>query len=86
MKPSQNMNAFIIQTPPRGDFEEISICMPDWQARFVELVKQRAKIQYEVYSMPVIPQGTGDDLGSRGYCDLILDGDTWQHFLIPKAC
>lgn len=79
------MNHIIIKTVPPGDFEDISIEMPDWQARFLKLVQDEKHLKYDVYTMPNPSKEIQDELSKRGYRDFILDGDKDQHFLAPKT-
>ena len=79
------MNHITIQSVPPGDFEDISIHMPDWQARFLKLIQDRKPIKYDVYTMPNLSKEIQDELSKRGYRDFILDSDKDQHFLAPKT-
>ncbi len=79
------MNHIIIPSVPPGDFEDISVDMPDWQARFLKLVQDEKAIKYDVYTMPNLSKEIQDELNKRGYRYLILDSDKNQHFLAPKT-
>ena len=79
------MNTIIIKSVPPGDFEDISIDMPDWQARFLKLVQDEKPIKYIVYTMPNLSKEIQDELSKRGYRDLILDSYKDQHYLAPRT-
>ena len=79
------MNTTIIKSVPTGDFEDISIHMSDWQARFLKLVQDGKPIKYDVYTMPNLSKEVQEELSKRDYRDLILDSDKDQHFLSPKT-
>jgi hypothetical protein len=79
------MNTIIIKSVSHGDFEEISIHMPDWQAQFRKLVQEEKPIRYDVYTMPNLAKEIQEELSKRGYRHLILDSDKDQHFLAPKT-
>ena len=79
------MNTILTKSVPPGDFEEISIEMPDWQARFLTLIQKEARIKYDVYAMPTLSKEIKDELSRRSYCDVILESDKDQHFLVPKS-
>jgi hypothetical protein len=78
------VNASIIKAVPPGDFEEISIHLPDWKTQFLTFVQQRKRIKYDAYTMPNISKEIQEELSKRSYCDLILERDHCQHFLVPK--
>jgi len=75
----------IIKTVPAGDFEEISIHMPDWKTKFLSLALQGKHIKYYVHTMPTIPKDIFAELRGMRYFDLILEGECRQHFLIPRS-
>ena len=79
------MNTVIIKTAPRDEFEEISIHMPDWKMKFLNLVKLGKRIRYDVHNMPLIPQEIQAELNELNYVDLILDQAQVQHFLIRRS-
>lgn len=79
------MNTIVTKSVPQGDYEEISIHMHDWQARFLKLVQEERPIRYDVYTMPNLSKETQDELSKRGYRHLILDSDKDQHFLAPRT-
>jgi hypothetical protein len=79
------MNTVIIKSVPQGDFEEISIYMPDWQSRFLKLVQEEKLIKYDVYTMPTLSKEVQEELSKRSYCHLILDSDKDKHFLVPRT-
>jgi len=78
------MNKSIVKIIPKGDFKEVSIESEDWHILFLNLVKKLQLIKYSIYSMPNIPDDIQAELNARGYCELILESDNWQHFLVPK--
>ena len=77
------MNTILIKSVPPGDFEEISIHMPDWQARFLKLIQERKPVKYDVYTMPTLSANVQDELSKQHYCHLILENDHDKHFLTP---
>lgn len=77
------MNTILINSVPPGDFEEVSIHMPDWQARFLKLIQERKPVKYDVYRMPTLSNAIQDELSRQGYCHLILESDHDKHFLTP---
>lgn len=79
------MNTALIKTVPSGDFEEVSIHMPDWQAHFMRLVQEKKRIKFGLYTMPIIPKDIRDELSRQTYRDLILEHDHWHHFLVPPS-
>jgi hypothetical protein len=79
------MNTVIVRTVPPGDFEEISVEMPDWKATFLNLVQQGKRIHYDVHSMPTIHQRYSGRTQQGNYFDFILEGDHDHHFLIAKS-
>jgi hypothetical protein len=70
---------------PEGDFAEISVLMKGWEAKVQSLVSQNRPIRYDMYPQPGIPQKIQDQLKQHGYCDLVLESDRWQHFLVPNS-
>jgi hypothetical protein len=79
------MNTIIIKSVPSGDFHDISIHMPDWQARFLKLVQERKPIKYDVYTMPNLSKDIQDELSKQHYCQLVLESDNDQRFLTPTS-
>jgi len=77
------VNIILIKSVPPGDFEQISIQMPDWQARFLKLVQERKPVKYDVYTMPTLSKDIQDELSRQSYCHLILQSDHDKHFLTP---
>jgi len=57
----------------------------DWETKFQMLVSQKRPIKYDMYPMPNIPDEFKNRLTQQGYCDLILESDQWQHFLVPNS-
>jgi hypothetical protein len=78
------MNFSMIKDVPPGDFEEISIQMPQWEKTFQTLVKQGKLIKYQVYSMPNLSESIQDELSKGKYCNFVLEDSDW-HFLVPKS-
>jgi len=58
--------------------------MPEWEMKFLTLVQQGKRIKFDVHTMPNIPRDIQGELAKRSYCDLILEQDNCQHFLVPK--
>jgi hypothetical protein len=79
------MNTILIKSVPSGDFEEVSIHMPDWQAHFLKLVQQRKPVKYDVYTMPNLSKDIRDELSKQNYRHLILENDHDKHFLAPAS-
>ena len=79
------MNTALIKSAPPGKFEEISIHTPDWHAQFLQFVRERKPIKYDLYSMPNIPDEIQAELSRQSYSDHILEENHWQHFLVPKS-
>jgi hypothetical protein len=50
------MNTAIIKAVPRDEFEDISIHMPEWKTKFLNLVKLGKRIRYYAHTMPIIPK------------------------------
>jgi len=78
-----DMKPFIVKLVPKGDFEKISIEMPDWLTRFSSLISQRVGIKYDVYEMPTLSAELQELLVEQKYVHLALESDTDQHFLVP---
>jgi hypothetical protein len=78
------MNTILAKSVPSVDFEEVSIHMPNWSARFLKLIQDEKPIKYDVYTMPTLPPEIEGELSKRSYRHLILDSDKAQHFLIPR--
>ncbi len=78
------MNTSLVKSVPQGDFMEVSALMQDWETRFQTLVSEKRPIKYDMYPMPNIPDEFKHRLSQQGYCDLILESDQWQHFLVPN--
>lgn len=77
------MKPFIVKLVPKGDFEKISIEMPDWLTRFPTLISQRIAIKYDGYEMPTLSAEIQKLLVDQKYVHLVLESDLDQHFLIP---
>ena len=82
---AHNMNTVLTKTVPPGDFEEISIQMPDWPARFLNLIQEGKPVKYDIFTMPNLSKEILEELGKRGYYRVISESDKDQHFLIPKS-
>ena len=79
------MNTSLVKSVPQGDFVEISVLVQDWETKFQMLVSEKRPIKYDMYPMPNIPDEFKNRLTQQGYCDLILESDQWQHFLVPNS-
>ena len=79
------MNTSLVKSVPQGDFVEVSVLVQDWEIKFQMLVSEKRPIKYDMYPMPNIPQEFKNRLTQQGYCDLILESDQWQHFLVPNS-
>ena len=80
----KHMNTTLTKSVPPGDFEEVSIHMPDWQARFHKLIQDGKLIKYNVHTMPNFSKNIQAELSKRSYCLWILESDQDQHFLTPS--
>ena len=83
-KVSAPFRRMLVNEVPLGDFEEISIRMPDWESTFLELIEHRKLIKYNVYQMPNLNYDIKTALSKNGYRDLILSNDHDKHYLVPK--
>jgi len=79
------MNTSFVKSVPLGDFVEISPMMKGWETQFQIFVSENRPIRYDMYPRPNIPQEIQTRLEQQGYCDLILENDRWQHFLVPHS-
>jgi len=79
------MNTSLVKSVPQGDFVEVSVLVQDWETKFQMLVSEKRPIKYDMYPMPNIPDEFKNRLTQQGYCDLILESDQWQHFLVPNS-
>jgi hypothetical protein len=79
------MNTSLVKSVPQGDFVEVSVLVQDWEIKFQMLVSEKRPIKYDMYPMPNIPDEFKNRLTQQGYCDLILESDQWQHFLVPNS-
>jgi len=79
------MNTILVKSVPPGDFKEVSIHMPDWQARFLKLVQERKPVKHDVYTMPNLSKEIQGELSRQSYCHLILESDNDKHFLTPVS-
>ena len=78
------MNTSLVKSKPQGDFVPISFLMKGWQAKFETLVSENRAIQYDMYPQPELPLELQSRLQQSGYCDLVVENDRWQHFLVPN--
>jgi len=78
-----DMIPFTVKLVPKGDFEKISIQMPDWETRFPSLISQRIAIKYRFNEMPNLSKEIQELLVEKQYVHLTLESDLDQHFLIP---
>ena len=79
------MTISLVKSVPQGDFAEISALANDWQAKFQTLVGQNRSIKFDIYPILKMPPEIRACLDQRGYRDLVLEKDQWQHFLIPNS-
>jgi len=78
------MQRIIVNEPPAGEFEAVSMDFPNWEAKFTRLARQGGLISYYLHTMPAIPQAIKDLLDRRRYRECILnDGIYWNRFLVP---
>lgn len=75
----------VVEFAPKGDFEKISIEMPEWKKKFRSLIDQRASIKYVLAEMPTLSAEIHDELIKQKYIHLVLASDDWQHFLVPTV-
>ena len=91
------MNCKLIDSVPKGVFEEISIDQQflnktdDYEERFslfldrvLLLIEQRKPIKYTLAGMPTLPQKIIDALVKQNYGHQILKSDNNFHFLVPR--
>jgi hypothetical protein len=81
---SRAMNTSFVNSVPRGEFAEISVLMSGWQNRFDSLVAEHRPIKFDFYPMPGLPSQIQVSLTKRGYSDVVMQKDQWQHFFIPE--
>jgi len=79
------MNIILVKAAPQGDFAEVSVLTEDWQNQFETLLNQNRPIKYDMYPMSGIPLEIRLRLAQKGYRDLVLEKDQWQHFLMPGS-
>jgi hypothetical protein len=79
------MNTCLVKSVPPGEFSEVSVLRKDWQTQFQMLVGQRRPIKYDFYPLPKMPQEVRQQLEEKGYREMILEWDRWQHFLVPNT-
>lgn len=77
------MKPNIVKSVPKGDFQTISIEMPDWKNVFLSFISQKAKIKYLLAEMPTLSAEIQGELINQKYVHLALESDDWQHFLVP---
>ena len=77
------MSTTLVKSVPLGDFVELSVLTPGWEARLHALVKQNQPIKFDMYPQSNIFQNFQDRLQQQGYTVLIPENDRWQHFLMP---
>jgi hypothetical protein len=78
------MNTSFVKSVPLGDFAEVSALMRGWEGKLQTFAKQKRPIRYDIYPLERIPQEIQNQLKQQGYCDLVLNNDRWQHFLVPN--
>jgi hypothetical protein len=94
---NEGMNYTLIDSVPRGAFEEISIDQQflnktdDYEERFslfldrvLSLIEKRKPIKYTLAGMPTLPQKIMDALVKQNYEHQILKSDNDFHFLVPR--
>ena len=77
------MKPFRVALVSKGDFEEVSIEMNEWQHRLQSLVSQRRSIKYDPYTMPNLSKEIQDELARQEYVHRVLESDDDQQFLMP---
>jgi hypothetical protein len=77
------MNTILVESQPPGAFEEISIEMPEWDRKFIEMINIRKPITYDVYTMPNLSNQIQTELERNCYCRYNLKG-TDRFFLISN--
>jgi hypothetical protein len=78
------VNAFLVNSPPQLEFEEVSIEQNNWRERFIQLVRQKKPITYDVCKLPTIAKDIRDELNKNGYHAQILKSDQDRYFLISN--
>jgi hypothetical protein len=79
------VNTSFVKSAPQGDFVEVSALMDSWETKFQTLVSQKKPIWFDMFPKRNIPPDIMNLLSQRGYQDLILANDRWQHFLVPNS-
>ncbi len=79
------MSTTLVKSVPLGDFVEISVLTPGWEARLHALVKQNRPIKFDMYPHPDIFQTFQARIQQQGYSTLVPENDRWQHFLMPNS-
>jgi hypothetical protein len=79
------MNSSLVKAVPRGEFADVSVLMNNWQTKLEALVSQNRPIRYDHYPLSGIPLDIQHQLDQRGYLELVLENDRWQHFLVPNS-
>ena len=81
---SRAMKTSLVKSIPQGEFAEVSVLMRDWQMKFEALLSQNRPIKIDVYPSPGVLPSIYQRLDQRGYSDLVIENDRWQHFLLPE--
>jgi len=79
------MNSSLVKAVPRGEFADVSVLMNNWETKLEALVSQNRPIRYDHYPLSGIPLDIQYQLDQRGYLELVLENDRWQHFLVPNS-
>ncbi len=82
------MRTILTNAAPLGEFTEVGVHLPGWEAHCLALVKQRRLIKYEACNMPIPPeniQGIREALEKQAYVQYVLGPKGHTHFLMPTA-
>ena len=77
------MNVSFVNSVPHGEFAEISVLTHGWQNRFQSLISERRPIKFDFYPLPHLPVDVCQSVTQRGYHDIVVQQDQWQHFFVP---
>lgn len=79
------MKITFVSSAPQGEFAEVSVLASGWRSKFQTLVSERRAFKFDFYPMPDLPIEVQESVSGRGYRDVVMKKDQWQHFFIPDA-
>ena len=74
----------LVETAPLLNFQEIGIHQTNWRERFLELIREKQPISYDVDHMPNLAKDITRELKRNHYDHLILKSDQDRHFLVSR--